>query len=285
MTVAMARSMLRWVSSWSGRVAHLLCLPVRPRRLIGNTGPPGPAGANGSSVVTSSGAPTTGCTTGNTDVDLANGEVYTCTASVWVDSGSSIEGPAGPAGATGPAGPAGASGNTVLNGTGPPGSSAGNNGDFYIDTAADVLYGPKAGGSWPTPGVSLTGTPGATGPAGPAGPAGSQGPPGVGTAGQSGLDTTMVKATETLPPDYYGTEVATCPADHPYVLGGGGGFDELVTTGNGGPNITESVPEINGIVGGDSTSDEESNSNGWAVFAENLTGISDDLTAWAICAE
>jgi hypothetical protein len=64
---------------------------------------------------------------------------------------------------------------------------AGTDGDFYIDTAADVLYGPKANGTWPVTGTSLVGTPGATGPQGPAGPAGpqgAQGPPG--TAG--GLD-------------------------------------------------------------------------------------------------
>ena len=99
-------------------------------------------------------------------------------------------GPAGPAGATGPAGPAGpagptgpagangtngTNGNTILNGTGAPASSLGNNGDFYIDTAADVLYGPKAGGTWPSTGVSLVGPQGPAGPTGPQGPAGSAG--------------------------------------------------------------------------------------------------------------
>jgi hypothetical protein len=47
------------------------------------------------------GAPEGACTTGNTDVDLANGEVYTCTASAWADTGSSMEGPQGPAGTGG----------------------------------------------------------------------------------------------------------------------------------------------------------------------------------------
>ena len=72
-------------------------------------------------------------------------------------------GPAGPTGAPGPPGsqgPAGANGNTVLNGTGPPGVLVGNDGDFYLDTAADVLYGPKAGGTWPVNGTSLAGSPG-----------------------------------------------------------------------------------------------------------------------------
>ena len=81
-----------------------------------------------------------------------------------------INGPQGPAGATGatgpagPTGPAGTSGNTVLNGTGAPASTLGSNGDFYLDTAADVLYGPKASGTWPAAGVSLTGATGPTGP-------------------------------------------------------------------------------------------------------------------------
>jgi hypothetical protein len=66
-------------------------------------------------------------------------------------------------GATGPAGAAGADGKTVLNGTGGPTSTAGNDGDFYLDTAADVLYGPKANGAWPVNGVSLVGP---TGPQG-----------------------------------------------------------------------------------------------------------------------
>jgi len=31
----------------------------------------------------------------------------------------------------------------VLSGTGAPAVSAGHDGDFYLDTTADVLYGPK----------------------------------------------------------------------------------------------------------------------------------------------
>jgi hypothetical protein len=79
------------------------------------------------------------------------------------------QGPQGATGAQGPAGPqgtagtAGTNGNTVLNGTGAPSASIGNDGDFYIDIAADVLYGPKTEGAWPATGTSLIG------PAGPAG--------------------------------------------------------------------------------------------------------------------
>jgi hypothetical protein len=79
------------------------------------------------------------------------------------------QGPHGNDGAPGPAGPAGADGNTVLHGTGAPDNSAGGDGDFYLDTAASVLYGPKTGGAWPAAGTGLTGPAGPQGPAGPAG--------------------------------------------------------------------------------------------------------------------
>ena len=75
-------------------------------------------------------------------------------------------GPTGDTGAQGPAGPAGANGNTLLNGTGAPADTLGNDGDFYLDTAGNVLYGPKSGGTWPTPGTSLVGPPGPQGLAG-----------------------------------------------------------------------------------------------------------------------
>jgi hypothetical protein len=93
-------------------------------------------------------------------------------------------GPAGPTGSIGPSGPAGANGHTVLSGTGAPSGVFGNDGDFYIDTSAEVLYGPKANGVWPGPGVSLIGAPGTPGAAGAAGPAGPPGPPGT----LSGID-------------------------------------------------------------------------------------------------
>lgn len=51
----------------------------------------------------------------------------------------------------------GTNGNTILNGTGAPAAGVGNNGDFYLDTATDTLYGPKTGGAWPATGTSLVG--------------------------------------------------------------------------------------------------------------------------------
>lgn len=42
----------------------------------------------------------------------------------------------------------GADGKTVLNGVGPPQAAAGSLGDFYIDTAAKTIYGPKTAAGW-----------------------------------------------------------------------------------------------------------------------------------------
>lgn len=91
-------------------------------------------------------------------------------AGAW-PAGTSLVGPTGATGATGSAGSNGSNGvdgKTILNGTGAPGGGTGTNGDFYLDTASSVLYGPKAAGSWPS-GVSLIGATGATGATGAAG--------------------------------------------------------------------------------------------------------------------
>lgn len=72
----------------------------------------------------------------------------------------------------GATGAVGAAGNTVLSGAGAPGGGIGTDGDFYINTSTDTIYGPKTGGAWGS-GTSLVGATGATGPAGPTGPAGA----------------------------------------------------------------------------------------------------------------
>ena len=45
-------------------------------------------------------------------------------------------------------GPKGDSGNTILNGTSSPVDDLGNDGDFYMNTAAWMIYGPKQDGHW-----------------------------------------------------------------------------------------------------------------------------------------
>ena len=62
----------------------------------------------------------------------------------------------------------------MLNGSGAPAGGLGTEGDFYIDTAADAIYGPKTGGAWGGA-TSLVGPAGATGPTGPAGADGANG--------------------------------------------------------------------------------------------------------------
>src|SRR6185437_9605298 len=94
------------------------------------------------------------------------------------------QGDAGPAGPTGATGATGLAGNTVLNGSGAPDNGVGVDGDFYVDTATNQLYGPKAGGAWPGSGISIVGPAGATGATGPAGATGAAGA--TGSAGLQG---------------------------------------------------------------------------------------------------
>lgn len=99
------------------------------------------------------------------------------------------EGRQGPIGAQGPVGPAGpggergavgargeagqpgangVDGDTILSGEGAPGAALGAIGDFYIDTAAAEIYGPKREDGW-GPATALKGPKGDTGAAGSTG--------------------------------------------------------------------------------------------------------------------
>jgi hypothetical protein len=134
----------------------------------GAAGAPGVAGANGLSMRSGSGNPNSNGTSGaigDVYVDLTGAVLYgQRTAASWPNSGVSL---IGPTGASGSAGAAGTNGNTILNGTVAPTASIGNNGDFYLNTSASVLFGPKASGAWPSSGTSIIG------PQGPAGASGS----------------------------------------------------------------------------------------------------------------
>ncbi|MFN5629972.1 MAG: hypothetical protein ACK48W_11880, partial [Bacteroidota bacterium] len=202
--------------------------PQGPAGLTGPQGPQGatgPAGANGTNGT--NGKTVLNGTTNPTAITGNNGDFYINTttnfifgpksAGAWPTNGVSLvgpqgatgatgaTGPQGPAGATGPQGPAGATGaqglqgvagtngidgKTVLNGTTNPTALIGNNGDFYINTTSNTLFGPKASGAWPANGVSLVGpqgATGATGATGPQGPAGLTGPAGLqGSTGATG---------------------------------------------------------------------------------------------------
>jgi hypothetical protein len=147
-------------------------------------GSAGADGAPGAVWRVGSGAPSNGTgIDGDFYLNSANGDVYKRISAVY-SVAANIKGATGAAGASGSAGAAGSTGatgangvdgNTILSGAGAPSSGLGVNGNFYIDTTAHSIYGPKSAGAWPA-GVSLvgpTGATGSTGAAGATGPAGS----------------------------------------------------------------------------------------------------------------
>ncbi len=60
-----------------------------------------------------------------------------------------------------PQGNNGSPGSVILSGTTAP--TGGNNGDYYLNTTTKTLFGPKAGGAWPTTGLLLKGSDGSDG--------------------------------------------------------------------------------------------------------------------------
>lgn len=94
------------------------------------------------------GAPTGSCSNGDWYIQ-ADGTVqqwnWECINSVWTNL----------TGGTGSGG-----GNTILNGAGVPSNGSGTNGDFYLRTSNNCLYGPKASGAWPGSCVALVGAAG-----------------------------------------------------------------------------------------------------------------------------
>jgi hypothetical protein len=191
---------MRYVSSGRCRTTELSVSwnvqgPTGPKGSTGdqgNQGLQGPRGATGESSNTiRSGAAAPSNSTGSDGdfyIETTTNKIYGPKAAGAWPSGISLVGPTGAAGATGaigatgPAGPAGSSSstqlNTILSGASVPSNSSGADGDFYIETSTNKIYGPKAGGSWPT-GVSLVGPTGATGTAGSAGATGPQGATGA----------------------------------------------------------------------------------------------------------
>lgn len=88
----------------------------------------------------------------------------------------------------------GVDGRTVLNGSGAPGGDTGVDGDFYIDTSAAAIYGPKTAGVWGS-GTSLIGPTGATGATGAIGATGATGPTGRVPSVQAVTSSTTVTPT------------------------------------------------------------------------------------------
>ncbi len=137
---------------------------------IGAKGMKGDTGAAGNSVRSGVGPPSSGLGVDNDFyIDTAAATIYgPKTAGTW-GAPTSLIGPKGDQG------DAGVDGNTILSGVGAPGPSTGVDGNFYVDTAATAIYGPKAGGMWGSP-TSLIGP---KGDKGDTGDAGIPGPPGA----------------------------------------------------------------------------------------------------------
>lgn len=120
----------------------------------------GSPGADGKSVLYGNGAPGSGDgTDGDFWIDIDTWTIYGPKAAGAWPAGQSLIGPQGDPGDPGPRGA------SILNGSGPPSSGDGENGDFWLDTSTFDLYGPKAAGAWPGSPTSLIG------PQGPAGAA------------------------------------------------------------------------------------------------------------------
>ena len=126
--------------------------------------------ANLTGVVTSVGNVTslaaspalTGIPTAPTAAPGTNTTQIATTAFVTAAALTGPQGPTGAQGIQGPAGTNGLDGKTVLNGSSDPVAGTGVNGDFYINTTSNTIFGPKTAGTW-TSGVSLVGPAGATG--------------------------------------------------------------------------------------------------------------------------
>jgi hypothetical protein len=169
-------------------------------------------------------------------------------------------GPQGSPGANGINGTNGADGKTVLNGSSNPTSLLGNNGDFYINTSTNTIFGPKAAGAWPSSGTSLVGPQGVPGVAGPQGSIGLQGPQGpsgsyIAGAGITILDNTISVNQNQLAQQFQGIRRGfsssgnwTCPNGVFQVIvevwgaGGGGAFGQSGGKGGYNRNILNVIP-------------------------------------------
>lgn len=145
--------------------------PVGPQGVTGPQGATGPRGATGVQGVTGATGPTG--SRGATGPQGATG----------LQGGQGVQGAQGPTGPQGlqgvqgqpgPTGSQGANGRTIENGPGFPMTYPGGEGNFFINTDAWTIYGPKSFTDWGSP-VSLIGPQGLQGAQGPTGPRGMTG--------------------------------------------------------------------------------------------------------------
>ena len=123
----------------------------------GQEGPIGPAGEDGATIHAGNGAPDVNIgEDGDFYLDLDEGMLYGPKSEDDWGSPVSLIGPEGPAGEDGE------DGNTIYSADGTPDPRMGSIGDYYLDTDAYELYGPKTESGWGSP-VSLVGPAGEDG--------------------------------------------------------------------------------------------------------------------------
>lgn len=129
------------------------------------------------------------------------------------------------------------SGKSVLNGTGAPGNTLGQNGDYYIRNETSCLYGPKVSNAWPGSCVSLIGP---VGPTGVQGPTGATGPVAIGATHSLGTISGGVTLTATSTVRDRWT--ATLSGDVTFTLTGATAGEtlqlDLTQDGTGNHNVT-----------------------------------------------
>ncbi|UPK03089.1 collagen-like protein [Bradyrhizobium sp. 170] len=172
--------------------------PPGPQGPPGPLGPQGPPGLDGNTILYGAidPMPTVG-NSGDFYINTTSNYLFGPKAGSW-PPGTSLIGPQGPQGIQGVQGNPGPQGiqgiqgvpgldgNTVLYGAVDPTGAVGVNGNFYINTTTNFIYGPKAGGAWPA-GTSLIGPQGPKGDQGQQGEQGLQGVQGIqGEQGEEG---------------------------------------------------------------------------------------------------
>ena len=165
----------------------------------------------------------------------AAGHCLVWSGSAWVPS----------TGTPGPTGPAGNDAAAWYNGTVVPPSNLGMSGDWYINTASGILFGPKASGSWGN------GLPLQSGPNGPTGPSGVTGATGPIVTGPTGLGATgPTGAGSTGPTGAPGASGATGPAGGPTgPTGSVGGLGMAGPQGPTGPSLTGPTGPVSTVAG------------------------------------
>lgn len=204
-------------NGFQGNEAQWLASLVGAKGDKGDTGDTGPAGSPGSPG--SNGSDGNDGTDGISAYQVAVNNGFAGTEAQWL---ASLIGVQGEDGADGPPGTNGIDGKTVLSGAGAPGVGTGQNGDFYVNTTAWTMYGPKSAGAWGSPTTLI-------------GPQGSQGEPGTGADPWTKVKLAADFSNSTITFNTVTGWSFTPPANQDWILE----VDALVQTA-----VTTSVPRL-----------------------------------------